>query len=149
LTGLLFVGFVLVPPIASARSASQDARDTTSETKKAREERNKKALALIEQIIRDAGSLKLPENRIRVDCALFDLLWTRDDKHARQVFKEAAASYAALATTVEDPDRSDPNLASLLQQLRHELIEAAAGHDAKLALDFLRATRSQPTRRYQ
>lgn len=135
-----FLIALLVISIVSAQSASRETSPKSAEEKKAREERDKKALALADQIIGETESLRLPENRVRIDIALADSLWSRDEKRARLLFKQAIASLAAItASAADSPDRD--YAAQLPQQLRQEILQVAGNHDAGLALDFLRATR--------
>jgi hypothetical protein len=130
---------LLVCPVVRAQSAPREA--SAAEEKKSREEREKQARALVDEITKEAQSLKLPENRIRVDIALAGSLWSRDEQRARTLFKDATASLSEITAAVDSGDREYLNLAQLPQQLRQEILQVAANHDAKLALDFLRASR--------
>src|SRR5207302_8600613 len=137
---LLFNSIVI--SIVSAQSPPKETSSKSAEEKKAREEREKKALTLVDEIITETESLTLPENRARIDVALADSLWRRDEKRARLLFKQAVASLgeiAAAAAVADAPNRD--YLAQVLQQLRQEILQVAAKHDAELALDFLKATR--------
>jgi hypothetical protein len=137
---LLFNSIVI--SIVSAQSPPAKTSSKSAEEKKAREEREKKALTLVDEIITETESLTLPDNRIRVDLALADSLWPRDEKRARLLFKQAVASLGeitAAAAVVDAPNRD--YLAQISQQLRQEILQIAAKHDAGLALDFLKATR--------
>jgi hypothetical protein len=131
----------MLVPIVRPQSDRQPA--TAGEEKKTQEERNRKALALIDEITEEARALALPENRIRVEITLTDLLWSRDEKRARSLFKEATANLGelAFATNSQDPD----HLADLqrVAQLRREMVQIAARHDPRMALSFLRATRPE------
>ncbi len=135
----IFLVLLLVIPIVRAQSASPEA--SAAEQKKAREEREKKTLALVDEIIKEMQSLKLPENRIRIDIALAGSLWSRDEKRARALFNDAVASLSEITATVDSGEPEYFNLAQLSQQLRQEILQVAANHDPKLALDFLRASR--------
>ena len=128
--------FIFILAIPSVRAQSRE-----SEEKKAREEREKKTLALVDDIIKETQSLKLPENRVRVDIALAQSIWSRDEKRARSLFKEAIASLSVITAAVDSGEREYSNLAHLPQQLRQEILQVAANHDPRLALDFLRASR--------
>lgn len=113
----------------------------TAQDKKAREEREKKALALVDQIMQETDSLTLPENRVRIHIALADGLWQRDAKRAVTLFRKAAASFleitAAAATSASDyQERSQQAV-----QLRQEILQVATKYDPGLAIEFLRATR--------
>jgi hypothetical protein len=134
-----FFVLLLVSPIVRAQSGSHE--DSVAQQQKAREEREKKTLALVEEIIKEAQSLKLPENRIRIDIALAESLWVRDEKRARALFNDAVASLSEITAAVDGGDREYLNLAQLPQQLRQEILQVAANHDPKLALNFLRASR--------
>ncbi|MEK6406738.1 MAG: hypothetical protein AABN34_07230 [Acidobacteriota bacterium] len=133
--------FILILVIPSVRAQSAQSASGEAEKRKAREEREKKALALADEIIKVAQSLRLPENRIRIDIALAGSLWDRDEKRARSLFKSAAASLSEMTAAVDSGDREYPNLTDLPQQLRQEILQVVANHDPKLALDFLRASR--------
>ena len=135
----IFLVFLLVIPIVRAQSASPEA--SAAEKKKAREEHEKKTLTLVDEIITESQSLKLPENRIRVDIGLAGSLWPRDEKRARSLFKEAVASLGEVTAAVDSGEPEYINLAQLPQQLRQEILQVAANHDPKLALDILRASR--------
>src|SRR6185295_14676401 len=50
----------------------------------------KKATALLEQIVGEVQLLKLPENRIRVQIAAADMLWKQNEARARSMFSLAA-----------------------------------------------------------
>jgi hypothetical protein len=130
---------LLVSPAVPAQTASHEA--STAEKKKVREEREKQARVLVDEITKEAQSLKLPENRIRVDISLAGSLWPRDEQRARALFKDAAESLSELTAAVDSGDREYTNLAHLPQQLRQEMLQVAGIHDARLALDFLRASR--------
>jgi hypothetical protein len=136
-------------PLARAQSTTQAAAAQEEELKRARIARDKKALAAVEEIIKEVQSLKLPENRIRVQIALADQLWERDEQRARSLFNAAAGSLGEIAADMaaKDPayyDAEDPgsyNLSDLALQMRREMLQIVAKHDGRLALDFLRNTR--------
>ena len=129
----------LVVPMVRAQSVSPEA--SAAEKKKAQAERDKKTGALVDEIIKELQSLTLPENRIRVCVGLVGSLWPRDEKRARLLFKEAAASLNEIIAEVAREDPEYENRAQLIQQLRQEMVQVAAIHDPRLAIDFLRATR--------
>lgn len=74
LTRIVLV-LLLVIPIVRAQSAPRDV--SSDEQKKAKAERDKQTLALVDEIIKEARSLKLPENRIRIDIAMAGALASR------------------------------------------------------------------------
>lgn len=102
----------------------------------------KKALRLIDEVIKEAQSLNVLENRIRIQIAVADLLWPLDERRAVTLFKAAVSGFGELVSGIERGDPQYANLAHLPFQLRQEIQQAAARHDPKLALDFIRATRN-------
>ena len=88
-------GFILA---VAAFSVAQDANQTPAtaqaspDPQQQQEEKAKlerKANALLEQVINEAQSLKLPENRIRVQIAAGDMLWDKNPVRARGLFVDA------------------------------------------------------------
>src|SRR5205085_4055038 len=108
-----------------------------------------KALALLEDALREAEGLKLVENRIRAETVAAGLLWPRDEEAARAAFKAAADAVAALNSGLDPEDQQFYNAAQAVSQMRNELLQAAAQRDPKLALDFLRATRQPHPEAFQ
>jgi len=96
----------------------------------------KKATALLEQIVGEVQLLKLPENRIRVQIAAADMLWKRNEARARSMFSLAGDGVAELMRG------TDLNSQRWAAQLRQELVLSAAQHDAPLAYQLLAATQS-------
>ena len=85
----LFTGLLILSAATFTRAqdpASQltptDAQ-TDEQKQKEKEASEKKATALLEQIVGELQLLKLPENRIRVEIAAGDLLWKRNEARAR------------------------------------------------------------------
>lgn len=123
----------------NAASPTTDSTPQTDEEKqKEKEALEKKAGALLEQIIGEVQMLRLPENRIRVQIVAGDLLWKRNEARARSMFSIAAEG---LAEVIRNNDGNSRRSAG---QLRQELVMSAALHDATLAYDLLAATRSAP-----
>ena len=103
----------------------------------------KKALDLIESLSEQVGNLHSPSNRMRAQCTVADLLWSRDEKRARSLFTGAIAQ---LASRISEVDLSDPEVfqdLNRLSQSRQELVMRIAAHDPDLALTALRQTRLQ------
>src|SRR5882672_264218 len=99
----------------------------------------RKATALLEQVVIEAQSMKLPENRVRVQITAADMLWDRSQARARGLFSDAATVLGQMAL---DADRTDREEVQTLNQLRQELVLTAARHDADLAYQMLRSTQS-------
>jgi TolA-binding protein len=130
---------VLVTPVVSSQSAPPEA--SASEKKKARDEREKKVLALVDELTKELQSIQLPENRIRLSLDLAEAVWSRDEKRARALFKDAVTSLTEIRTAIDNADPEYQHQDQLIQQLRQEMVQLAGKHDARLAIDFLRATR--------
>lgn len=113
--------FLLLIPLASAQSPTDQSATQAAEQKKVRDERERKAAAVVEEVIRETQSLKLPENRIRIQIALTDVLWPRNEQRARALFKDAVAGLADIAAAVDSGDPEYSNLAHLPSQLRQEM----------------------------
>ena len=163
----LFASFALsLVMVSSAASQSPDSQDSAKkdqQQQKAQEEREKKALALLDETIKEAQSLRAPENRIRIQIGIADLLWSRDEKRARAIFKEAIAGYDEISRKAhsntprpdginirEDVSRfqsaSNPYVLRMMSaMLRQEILQALIAHDAKWAREFLRASRQSAT----
>jgi hypothetical protein len=137
----LVIGLVLLFSAAVVRP--QDPAQTTTgdvqtdeEKQKEKEAAEKKATALLEQIIAEVQLLKLPENRIRVQITAGDVLWKRNEVRARSMFLLAADGVAEMMRS------ADGNMQRRAAELRQEVVLTAALHDASLAYQLLATTRS-------
>ena len=128
---------IFTASVVSVTAQPQPAEQTT-ESPNAIEEQ---AQLLLDQVIADIGSLKLPQNRARLQILAADLLWKRDESRARSLFSEATANILELEKQtnasldrVYDQHQSPP-------QLRHELVLTAARHDPAFAYELFQKTR--------
>src|SRR5687767_15335505 len=96
---------------------------TDEQKQKEKEEAEKKAAALLEQIVGEVQLLKLPENRIRIQIAAADLLWKLNEPRARSLFSLTADGVAEMMRSPEN------NLQRSAVQLRQEVVLTAAQHD--------------------
>ena len=147
----LALGLFCFSVLAQEQSASPQPSPTTEEQEKEKAEREKNAYRLLDQIIDEAQSLHLAENRIRVQITAADLLWDQNQARARSLFSLAAEAVAELGRTqaaaitrrgngMSGPNNFGPqNLRSF--QLRQELVLTAARHDAPLAYQLLAVTK--------
>lgn len=120
------------PPLSRKGDAGREA---------ARAELERKALALLKEAVEASAELRLTENRVRAQVTAARLLWPRDAEAGRAAFKAAADAVAALGAGVDPEDPQFYVAAQTVMQLRGEMVQIAAQYDAKLALEFLRATR--------
>src|SRR5258705_9768432 len=125
ITGLLILSAVTV--IRAQDTATQPTStgaQADEQQQKEKEAAEKKATALLEQIVGEVQLLKLPENRIRVQIAAADMLWKRNESRARSMFSVAAEGVAEMMRS------SDVGPQRWTGQLRQELVLSAAQHDA-------------------
>ena len=126
---------------------AQDSASTppTEEQLKEKADKERKAFALLEQVVDEAQMLKLPENRIRVQINSAELLWQSNEGRARALLSQAADGVAELVrnsnTEIPIGGRRSFNQTRTPTQLRQELVLTAARHDAPLAYQLLAATR--------
>jgi hypothetical protein len=145
---LLVLGVTFLPVFAQDQSTQQPAQQpspSAEELEKEKAEREKNAYRLLDQIIDEAQSLRLPENRVRVQTTAADLLWDGNQGRARSLFSMAAESVAELGRQQQQNNtnrRPGPqNVERRAFQLRQELVLAAARHDAQLAYQLLAITK--------
>ncbi len=137
IAGLLILSAATVIKAQDPASQVTPADAQTEEQKqKEQEAAEKKATALLEQIVGEVQMLKLPENRVRVEIAAGDLLWKRNEARARSMFSLAADGIAEMMRS------TDGDVQLWAAQLRQEVVLTAAQHDAALAYQLLAATRS-------
>jgi len=146
---LLVLGVTFLPVFAQVQTtqqASPQPTPTTEELEKEKAEKQKNAYRLLDQIIDEAQSLRLPENRVRVQTTAADLLWDGNQGRARTLFSMAAKSVAELGRQQQQQSNTNrrpgpQNVERRAFQLRQELVLAAARHDAQLAYQLLAITK--------
>ncbi len=116
---------------------AQDAQ-TTEQQQAALQE---KAVQLLDQVVAEARSLKLPENRLRVLWQAGDLVWTRDETRARALFSQTASGLSELMQSLDVNDRRYTEYLQAPLQLRQEFLTTVARRDPKLAYELLLTTR--------
>lgn len=144
LASLTLALFAFVNASAQLPQLNQDSKlpqldqETKEEKEKAQKELEKKALQLIDDTLQSAQALKLAENRAVIRAQAADLLWKRDEKRARSLFRDAMLE---LAATASGNAAKDDRTSWRLMELRPQLIYMIAARDPQLALDLLRETR--------
>ncbi|OLE52337.1 MAG: hypothetical protein AUG51_18490 [Acidobacteria bacterium 13_1_20CM_3_53_8] len=109
------------------------------------EDLKKKALALLDEVIKDIDGLKVPENRIHFKAVAADLLWEHNEQRARTLFRDAITEFNQLSSIPQTDDDSDginlmpPGMS--IASLRREILFGMARHDARNARNFLRSSR--------
>lgn len=146
-----------VSVVAQDQPAQQQPSPSTEEQEKAKAEREKNAYRLLDQVIDEAQSLRLVENRVRIQITAADMLWDQNQGRARGLFATAAEGIAELNRTSSTntnntrrfqvgPDGGGnfgpmPQQNMRVYQLRQELVLTAARHDAALAYQLLATTK--------
>jgi hypothetical protein len=114
----------------------------TEEQRKAQKELERKALNLLDDVVKDADSFKHMENRVRIRAAVAFVLWKYDEARARILFRDAMAG---LIDLLKDQTAEDPAEAQKMfegpRQLRSEMLQMLAQRDARMARELLHATR--------
>lgn len=112
-----------------------------ADKEKAKLEIEKKAVTLLEQIVSDVALLKLSDNRALVLASAGDLLWKRDEKRARALFRQAADEI--IAANNAPKDNVTPDFMSVFNNPspRKQILQTVAKYDAELALELLYNTR--------
>lgn len=101
---------------------------------------NEKGLVLLDEIINEASTLRLAENRAMVQAHAADLLWARDERRARALFGAAVANVSEMTSSVPADDVEYESLLQEGEELRRSVLEMAARHDAQFARTLLRTT---------
>lgn len=123
------------------------AQPSAEELEKEKAEREKNAYRLLDLVVDEAQSLRLTENRVRVQINAADMLWDQNQGRARSLFSLAAEGIAELGRNQVNqrfqPGRNEgpPSPTMRVFQLRQELVMAAGKHDAALAYQMLAATK--------
>src|SRR5258707_8897622 len=125
---------------ATSQAATAQASPDPQQQQEEKAKLERKANALLEQVINESQSLKLPENRIRVSIAAGDMLWDKNPVRARGLFVDAGAGLAQMNI---DVDRTDRNEMQAVNQLRQELVLTAGRHDGELGYQLLHSTQPQ------
>ena len=136
---LASTGFASAQDATSQTATAQSSPDPQQQQEE-KAKLEKKAAVLLEQVVSEAGALKLPENRIRVQIAAGDMLWDRSATRARGLLSDAGAM---LSQMILEGDRTDRDEMQTLNQLRQDLVLTAGRHDAELGYQLLRSTQPQ------
>lgn len=154
----LVIGFFCISePVFSQDQPAQ--QPSAEELEKQKAEREKNAYRLLDQVIDEAQSLRMTENRVRVQINAADMLWDQNQGRARSLFTMAAEGVAEINRNQQEAlNRRTEAMQAAMQdggsrptpipppnrgafQLRQELVLAAARHDAALAYQLLATTK--------
>ncbi|MEO8074336.1 MAG: hypothetical protein ABI686_13945, partial [Acidobacteriota bacterium] len=103
----------------------------------------KKAVAILEQVVGEAALLKLPDNRALLYASAGDVLWKRDEKRARQLFRQSAQEIIQANNAPASTDTSPMAMMSFLTNPspRKQILLTVAKYDPEMALELLYSTR--------
>src|ERR1700752_3177836 len=85
--------------VVTAQEQKPTQQPSTEELDKQKAEREKNAYRLLDQVIDEAQSLRLVENRVRIQINAADVLWDQNQGRARGLFSTAAEGVAELGRT--------------------------------------------------
>ena len=141
--------------VVTAQEQPATQQPSPEELEKQKAEREKNAYRLLDQVIDEAQSLRLVENRVRIQINAADMLWDQNQGRARGLFSMAAEGVVELGRTpvstnsrraIQDGNSfafqgppAQQNFRNV--QLRTELVLTAARHDAALAYQLLATTK--------
>jgi tetratricopeptide (TPR) repeat protein len=132
---LILCAYFALPQAPSPVEVSKEEKEKTQK------EVERKSLVLLDETLENGQGLKLVENRALLQAQAADLLWTRDEKRSRNLFRGALADVGqSLAGMIEQGQRNEQGFWNLMQ-FRSQTILIIARRDPQLALDLLYATR--------
>ena len=144
---LLISSFLLVLSLSFAHAQTPENQSPLDQQQKQqkelemKKELERKTFALLDEVIGSAATLKLPENRALVLSSTADLLWTRDEKRARALFKDALNNLSSTAIRFNPKMSNDQRRShQMYVQQRTEILQIIARRDVDLALELLRAS---------
>src|SRR5262245_66614470 len=129
------LGALLICPPALAQTPATPQQQQGGKSQNEDKELEKKALALLDEIVGEAMSLRLVENRIYVLTTAANLFWKRDEARARALLTEAVNQFMAIEqpssshAPSQAPSHTDPDALQSLQamasrmELRTQLLQ--------------------------
>ncbi len=117
---------------------------SSAQTASEKSEKQSKLKVQLEQVATDTAKLKLPENKALVYAELGNIFWKFDEKRARQLFQTSIDNLIIAQKEAELDKKSYVRRNDLLifGGTRRKILESIVYHDAKLAFDLLRKSRS-------
>ncbi len=99
-----------------------------------------KAFNLLDSLAGQISTLQSGENRARLGSNIAGSLWIHDEKRARSLLALVEDDIKAGLQNQDGDDPTDKHTLMVFLRLRVDTVERIAKHDAKLALEFLKAT---------
>jgi hypothetical protein len=136
-------------PTPQSIGHQSEAAKQAEEAKQSRQELERKALALLDELVAESPMFDLIDNRILVRAKAVELYWNHDETRARALLREVVNEVSALnAALMYEPENGiNPHLVRYghTANIRTQLVNFISTKDGKLALEFLRATRPPQT----
>ena len=145
---LVLVFCLLLPTGLFAQISPVQDKTKTAQSPEEKAALEKKGMELVEELVTETQSMRLPENRAHILATIAEVLWSRDEKRARALFADAVSNIGQLM----GKDPNDPqyyNTYSTITNLRFEIVRLVAQHDPGLAREFLISTRQPPDQNYR
>lgn len=143
ITASLLVALLIWAPALAALAQTP----AQSQSQKEQKELEKKALALLDELVGEAMTLKLVENRIYALTTAADLFWKHNEDRARALLREAINQFMLIEQPQELDDPQAMQTMQIRMELRTQLLQSLASRDSRMALDFLRASRLPDARK--
>jgi hypothetical protein len=100
-----------------------------------------KQINLIEELVTDTSSLKLPENRAFAYAKIGGIVWKTDQKRSRVFFQNAASELINLQIAIETRKKKQNYGHDNEDYLRQQVLRTIAAKDAEFALELMVKTR--------
>jgi hypothetical protein len=100
-----------------------------------------KQISLIEELVTDTSSLKLPENRAFAYAKIGGIVWKTDQKRSRVFFQNAASELINLQIAIETGKKKQNYGYVNEGYLRQHVLQTIAAKDAEFALEAMVKTR--------
>ncbi|HEY8462113.1 MAG TPA: hypothetical protein VIM99_17120, partial [Blastocatellia bacterium] len=142
-----FLAALLICPPVLAQGPTQAQSPKEGESQDKDKELKKRALALLDELVDEAMSLRLVQNRIYVLTTAADLYWKHDEDRGRALLAEAVNQFMAVEPEPRAETATEPGGLRYLHamatrmEMRTQLLQTLAAKDSRMALDFLRASR--------
>ena len=144
----VIVAFSAVLLIGSFALAQIQPSDSDADKEKKQKELDEKIIQMLDKDVVDASALVLPQNRAAIFAFAGDLYWKFDEKHARELFRNAAAEIVRSNQENEKEKHESADAYADLKEIddttdiRYEILPLVAKHDPEMALELLLQTRS-------
>ena len=126
-------------PVVVAQAPVAGSKEDTKQAEA--ESLEQKAYGLLNEAVKEAQMLRLPENRVGILATAASLLLKRDPRLARSLLGQVANDINELFSSPDEGDRGHQPKRSIAFQLRQQVMQILASKEAKLVRDFIAATR--------